>query len=224
MTTPDAARRRVRGATGLGRLLALGGPADGAWLSEAAAVTVLRDAAAVVPGAVLDDVRLGPADPADPAEDPTLPAPPAALPPGPLRIEAVVSAWGLGEPLPALAAALRAALFEAAVERLGLAVTAVDLRIDRLLDREPEPSGAPDAPEPVSASDPAGAAAAATEGVAHLTATLGAAVHHAPDHVRVEVATAQEYRPLDVARAVRVAVAAALHDGRAVTVLVTAVI
>lgn len=221
MTTPDAVRRRVRRAMGLGGLLALGGPADGAWLAESAAAAMLRDAAASVPGAALDDVRLRLADPAA-AEDPTAPAPPAALPPGSLRVEADVAVWDPGRPLPALTAALRSALFDAAAERLGLAVTVVDLRVTRLLDAAPEQRSATEPPEAVPASDPAGTAAAATPGVAHLTATLGTPVHSAPDHVRVELATADGYRALDVARAVRVAVGAALGDERAVTVVVTA--
>lgn len=221
MTTPDAVRRRVRRAMGLGGLLALGGPADGAWLAESAAAAVLRDAAASVPGAALDDVRLRLADPAA-AEDPTAPAPPAALPPGPLRVEADVAVWDPDQPLPALTAALRSALFDAAAEKLGLAVTVVDLRVTRLLDAAPAQRPAPETPEAVPPSDAAGTAAAATAGVARLTATLGTAVHSAPDHVRVEVATAEGFRALDVARAVRGAVGAALGDGRAVTVVVTA--
>ncbi|GGW63498.1 hypothetical protein [Streptomyces xantholiticus] len=221
MTTPDAVRRRVRRVMGLGRLLGLGGPADGAWLSESAAAAVLRRAAASVPGAALDDVRLCLADPAA-AEDPTVPAPPASLPPGPLLIEADMSVWGLDEPLPSLTAALRATLFEAAVEELGLTVTAVDLRVARLLDEAPEQHSAPEPPEAVTPSDPVGTAVARTPGVAHLTATLGTAVHRAPDHVRVELATAEGYRALDVARAVRGAVGVALGDERAVTVVISA--
>jgi hypothetical protein len=225
MTTPDAVRRRVRRVLGLGGLLALGGPADGAWLAESAAVAVLRGAAASVPGATLDDVRLSLADPSA-AEDPTVPAPPAAppaaSPPGPLRVEADVAVWDLDEPLPALTAALRSALFDAAVEDLGLAVTVVDLRVTRLLDAAPEERPPPEPPAAETPSDPAGTAAAATPGVAHLTATLGAAVHSAPDHVRVELATAEGHRALDVAQAVRSAVGTALGDDRAVTVVVTA--
>jgi hypothetical protein len=221
MTTPDAVRRRVRRVLGLGGLLALGGPADGAWLAESAAVAVLRGAAASVPGAALDDVRLSLADPSA-AEDPTAPAPPAALPPGPLRIGADVAVWNLDEPLPALTAALRSALFDAAVEELGLAVTVVDLRVTQLLDAAPEERPPPEPPAAEAPSDPAGTAAASTPGVAYLTATLGTAVHSAPDHVRVELATAEGHRALDVARAVRGAVGAALGDDRAVTVVVTA--
>ncbi|WSQ98380.1 hypothetical protein OG735_09990 [Streptomyces sp. NBC_01210] len=219
MTTADAVRRRL----GLGRLLPLGGAADGAWLTEQAADTVLRRAAAGVRGVALGRLRLGLADP-DSTARPAVPAPPSALPPGPLRIEADFAASAV-EPLPAAAAALRAALFTAAVDLLGLEVSEVDLRVTELLD------GAPEAPAPapppgvraVTASDPAGTAASGAPGVAHLTAALGAAVHLAPDHVRVEVATASGYHPLDVVRAVREAVTAALADGRPVAVLVTSV-
>jgi hypothetical protein len=207
MTTPDAVRQQVRRVMGLGGLLALGGPADGAWLAESAAVAVLRGAAASVPGAALDDVRLSLADPSA-AEDPRTPAPPTALPPGPLRVRADVAVWDLDGPLPTLMEALRSALFDAAVEQLGLAVTVVDLRVTRLLEAAPEERSSPKPPAAKPPSDPAGTAAAATPGVAHLTATLGTAVHSAPDHVRVELATAEGHRALD--------------DGGRVTVGVTA--
>ncbi|MEW2634426.1 hypothetical protein AB0903_23000 [Streptomyces sp. NPDC048389] len=221
MTTPDAVRRRLRRMTELGRLLPLGGPADGAWLAESAAAAVLRGAAASVPGAALDEVRLALADPAA-AEDPTTPVPPTALPPGPLRVEADVAVWDLDEPLPVLTAALRTVLFDAAVEKLGLRVAVVDLRVARLLDAVPPEHSAPEPPAAESPSDQAGTAAASTPGVAHLTAALGTAVHWAPDHVRVELATAAGHRAPDVARAVRAAVGSALHDERAVTVVITA--
>ncbi|NUK05703.1 hypothetical protein [Streptomyces lunaelactis] len=217
MTTADAVRRRL----GLGRLLALGGAADGAWLTEQAADTVLRRAAAEVPGVALGRLRLALVDP-ESAAAPALPAPPSALPPGPLRIQADFGAVAR-EPLPAAAAALRTALFTASAELLGLEVTEVDLRVTELLDTAPQSSAA--APPPgvraVAPKDPAGTAAAGAPGVAHLTATLGTAVHLAPDHVRVEVATASGHQPLDVVRAVREAVTTALADGRPVAVLVT---
>ncbi|MGW0556255.1 hypothetical protein ACWDZ6_18950 [Streptomyces sp. NPDC002926] len=218
MTTADAVRRRL----GLGRLLPLGGAADGAWLTEQAADTVLRRAAAAVPGVALGRLRLGLADP-DSTARPVVPAPPSALPPGPLRIEADFAA-SAPQPLPAAAAALRAALFTASVD-LGLGVSEVDLRVTELLDsaaQAPVPAPPPGV-RPVTASDPAGTAASAAPGVAYLTAVLGTAVHLAPDHVRVEVATASGYHPPDVVRAVREAVTAALADGRPVAVLVTSV-
>lgn len=221
MTTSDAVLRRVRGALDLGKLIALGGPADAAWLSESAAAAVLRRAAASVPGAALDDVRLNLADP-EAAEPPTVPMPPAALWPGPLRVDARVSVWDLTRPLPVLTAALRAALSDAAARELGIAVTVVDIRVDALLDTAPGEGAAPGAPAAVEPSDPVGTAAASTVGVAHLTGALGAAVHHAPDHVRVELATARGHRALDVARAVRRVAAEVLEDDRAVTVVITA--
>ncbi|MFF3688714.1 hypothetical protein [Streptomyces sp. NPDC002187] len=222
MTGADAVRR-VRRAMGLGSLLPLGGPGDGAWLSEQAAAPVLRRAAATVPGAALRRIRLTLADPGTAAE-PAVPPPPSALPPGPLRLEAEVAVWEW-EPLPALAAELRAELLAVASDRLGLEIAEVDLLVSELLDTAPRGRDGTDAHRvrAVDATDAAGEAAAATEGVAHLTATLGVAVHHEPDHVRVELATAVGHRPLDVARAVRATVSLALDDGRAVAVLITSV-
>ncbi|MFI1012108.1 hypothetical protein [Streptomyces sp. NPDC020965] len=228
MTTADAVRARL----GLGRLLPLGGPEDGAWLTEQAADPVLRLAAGRIEGAVPGRLRVTPADPDGAAPPGSVPAPPSALPPGPLRIEADFAATA-DLPLPAVASAVRDALFTAAVEELGLTVTEVDLRVTELLDA-PEGDGAatagesPTATPPVggravSVADPAARVAAAAPGVARLTATLGAAVHLASDHVRVEVAVARGHRPLDVVRAVRAAVSAELGDGRPVSVLVTAV-
>jgi hypothetical protein len=49
-------------------------------------------------------------------------------------------------------------------------------------------------------------------------------VHTAPDHVRVEVATAGDHRALDVARSVRTAVVAATEERLPVSVLVTDVV
>ncbi|MFF3245730.1 hypothetical protein ACFYWY_18780 [Streptomyces sp. NPDC002870] len=219
VTTADAVRRRL----GLGRLLPLGGAADGAWLAERAAEAVLRRAAADVPGVVPGRIRLALVEPGA-AAAPAVPAPPSALPPGPLRIEADFAAVAR-EPLPAIASALRTVLFTAAAERLDLGVAEVDLRATDVLDALPE-TPAPAPPTEVRAAAPtdqAGTAASRVPGVAHLTATLGTAVHLAPDHVRVEVATARGHRPLEVVRAVREAVTTALADGRPVAVLVSSV-
>ncbi|MBJ6631773.1 hypothetical protein [Streptomyces sp. I5] len=145
--TADRWTRMVRQQVGLGRLLPLGGPYDGAWIAERAAGGVLRDAAGrEVPEARLDSVRIGLADPGTAAE-PAVPAPPSALPPGPLRLTAefaATAAW----PLPETASRLRTSLAVAATERLGLDVTEVDLRVTELLDEEPSaaPSGAPETP------------------------------------------------------------------------------
>lgn len=233
MTTADSPQRvdgwtaAVRQRLGLGRLLPLGGPEDGTWIAERAAAEVLRSAVGV-PGAALGELRIGPADPAaDPGREQAgaaVPAPPSAYPAGPLRIEAEFSAT-MDRPLPATAEALRSALLDTARRRLGMVVTEVDLRVTGLLDAVPEAAAAPAAEirtaEPEGA---AGAAAAAVPGVVALTRVLGSAVHTGADHVRVEVATAGDRRALDVARAVRTAVTAAVESHPPVSVLVTAVV
>ncbi|MFD6277445.1 hypothetical protein ACFWFI_18015 [Streptomyces sp. NPDC060209] len=228
MTTADSPHRAdgwtaaVRQRLGLGRLLPLGGPADCSWIAERAAAAVLRDAAAGS-GAVLGTLRIAPADP-DHAPEPVVPGPPSALPPGPLRIEAGFSATAR-RPLHATADALRAALLTAAAQRLGLVVDEVDLRVTELLEEEPEPATEP--PADVRAVEPdgaAGTAAAGVPGVVSLTRVLGSAVQHTDGHVRVELATAGDHRALDVAQAVRGAVADAVEGPATVAVLVTAVV
>lgn len=52
----------VRQHLGLGRIVPLGGPADGAWITESAAVPVLRGAAESVGGVRVRSLRIGPAD------------------------------------------------------------------------------------------------------------------------------------------------------------------
>ncbi|MCX5159377.1 hypothetical protein OOK39_08825 [Streptomyces sp. NBC_00264] len=211
----------VRQRLGLGRLLPLGGPADGAWIAERAAVAVLRRAV-TGPGPVLGELRISLADP-DGAPEAEVEPPPSALRPGPLRIEAAMSAVS-GQPLPAAAEALRSALLTAAGHRLGLVVAAVDVRVTELLDAAPEPPAAvPAEVREAEAEGAVGAAAAGVAGVVTLTRVLGHAVHARPDHVRVELATAPDHRALDVARAVRGAVAAAVEGDPTVAVLVTAV-
>ncbi|WP_406389190.1 hypothetical protein [Streptomyces sp. NBC_00887] len=228
MTTADSSHRAdgwtaaVRLRLDLGRLLPLGGPADGAWIAERAAAAVLRDAAAGS-GAVLGRLRIASAD-ADSAPDPVVPPPPSALPPGPLRIEAGFSTTAQ-RPLHVTADALRSALLVAASVRLGLDVTEVDLRVTGLLDEEPEPAAVPQAE--VRRAEPdgvAGTAAAGVPGVVSLTRVLGSAVHTGAGHVRVELATAGDHRALDVAQAVREAVAFAVEGRPSVAVLVTAVV
>ncbi|MGW3862807.1 nucleopolyhedrovirus P10 family protein [Streptomyces sp. NPDC005047] len=159
MTTADGWTRTVRERLGLGRLLPLGGPRDGAWIAERAArevlLTAARDVAGVCPGVL----RVGLADPRD-TREPAVPPPLGALPPGPLRVTADFTttaggAMAAAEPLPATAARLRAALTQAA-DGLGLAVTDVDLRATGLLDtpadaageREPHGSRPDDGTEP----------------------------------------------------------------------------
>ncbi|MET8676209.1 hypothetical protein ABZW18_01045 [Streptomyces sp. NPDC004647] len=200
----DGWARAVRQQLGLGRILPLGGPADGSWITEKAASQVLMDAASEWPGIRPEAVRVSLADP-DSAPEPAVVGPVSALPPGPLRIEAEFSASAL-LPLPEAAEQLRRVLFEAAEARLGLVTTEVDLRVTGLID-EPEPGREPSAAtsrgsgavagEPAPASDQApapgprlapgpvpvreptvelGEAAAAVPGVARLAATLGFAV------------------------------------------------
>ncbi|MFF4184337.1 hypothetical protein ACFYZ9_14190 [Streptomyces sp. NPDC001691] len=218
--TGDSWSSAVRRRLGLGRLLALGGPQDGVWVTERAAASVLGAAAAALPGLAVTSLRLAPAAPEEGVE-PVVPAPPTALPPGPLRVSAELAALG-GQPLPELTARLREALFTAADERLGLVVSDIDLRVTALLDALPDPASGGPGPSP--AGPPASAAAAAalaTPGVAHLTSELGPPVDTAGGHVRVELATAPARHPLEVARAVRAAVARAAPEADSVAVLVT---
>ncbi|MEW2526970.1 nucleopolyhedrovirus P10 family protein [Streptomyces sp. NPDC047071] len=143
--TGDGWAAAVRRQLGLGRVLPLGGAGDGAWLTEAAATAVLRRAAERVTGARLTAVRVAPAGPEAAgtggppgACERAVPAPPSALPPGPLCVSGEVAA-GTAEPLPALASRLRAALATAAADRLGLVVARVDLRVTELCDEPPGP-------------------------------------------------------------------------------------
>ncbi|MCG7206165.1 nucleopolyhedrovirus P10 family protein [Streptomyces arenae] len=221
----------VRHPLGFGRLLPLGGAHDGAWLTEAATDAVLRRAAAEVTGVRLGVVRIALADPADVAE-PVVPAPPGALPPGPLRLSADFAATA-AEPLPAAASRLRRAL-AGAVARLGLVVTDVDLRVTDLLAEEtaePEAVRAPRPPSVREGADPEGvrvtAAALGVPGVARVTGALSREVHFdvalPRRHVRVEVALTDGPRAVEVARQVRTAVGEALEDRPTVAVLVTSV-
>jgi hypothetical protein len=241
----DQWTQAVRRQLGFGRLLPLGGPHDGAWITEKAAESVLRHAARHVPGAHLGTLRLALADP-DETHEPAVPPPPSALPPGPLRINADFTATlATGEPLPALASRLRAALAEAATERLGLTVTEVDLRVTGLLEEGDETDVRPDErqqtkepePEPTLEDDESRVAAAAltVPGVARLTGTLaglGRAVHieeHSGEatlprrHVRVELEVHADRRALEVAREVREAASDALPDHPSVAVLITGI-
>ncbi|GHI08708.1 nucleopolyhedrovirus P10 family protein [Streptomyces cellostaticus] len=238
--TADRWAQGVRHQLGLGRLLPLGGPRDGAWIAEAAAVAVLGHAAAGVPGARLGALRITLADPLD-VPEPVVPAPPSALPPGALRVTADFAATA-AEPLPTTASRLRQALATAAAERLGLAVAEVDLRVTDLLDPADGQATQAPAPQPPPAREPThpdesrvSAAALCVPGVTQLTGSLGGlgrAVHieertgdtSLPHrHVRVEVAVGTDYRAVDVARQVRATVRDTLEDHPTVAVLVTSV-
>ncbi|MBT2411310.1 nucleopolyhedrovirus P10 family protein [Streptomyces sp. ISL-12] len=238
MTTADRWARTVREQLGLGRFLPLGTPADGAWIAERAAREVLLTAVAGLPGVRLDRLRLALADP-EAAPEPAVPAPPSALPPGPLRMTADLAATA-ADPLPVTADRVRATLAQAASLRLGLTVGEVDLRVTALLDTDPEPErrAAPPERQPEAGAgqdsdeERAGRAVLAVAGVTRLTGALGRSVHvSAPEqgavlprrHVRVECAVGAEHRTVEVARRVRAAVADALADRPSVAVLVTAV-
>jgi hypothetical protein len=199
--TADGWTKAVRRQLGLGRVLPLGGPHDGAWITESAAGTTLRHAAASLRGLTLGGLRISSVDageePGGDADgsghETAVPPPPSALPPGPLRVTADlgVTAGPAAEPLPATAARLRTALFTAAGERLGLAVAEVDLRVTHLveedagvsdpLEADAAPSGPVPEPSPTAAAAPTGddeesrvaAAALTVPGVARLTARLG---------------------------------------------------
>ncbi|MGW0915616.1 nucleopolyhedrovirus P10 family protein [Streptomyces sp. NPDC002784] len=237
--TVDGWARTVRQQLGLGRLLPLGGPRDGAWIAEEAAADTLRSAAHELPGVRLGALRIALADPGE-TQEPVVPAPPSALPPGALRVTADFAATA-SEPLPAVADRLRGALAEAADRRLGLAVTEVDLRVTALLDEGAQsapvpPREAPSAREPGEGDEARAAAAAlAVPGVAGLTGILGGLgrpVHFEERpagaalparHVRLEIAVRADHRAVEVARAVRTQVAQAVPDHPTVAVLITAV-
>ncbi|MES4891953.1 nucleopolyhedrovirus P10 family protein [Streptomyces sp. NPDC096012] len=329
--TADSWRDAVRRQVALGRLVPLGGPGDGAWIAESAAVAVLgRAVAEGAPRVRLGALRIALDDPQEVPES-VVPAPPGALPPGALRLTAdfavttastapvdfvesagsagaaalagpagdtepadpagaagltrpadpagaagltrpadpagaadlaepadlagpegptepadiagaVGSAVAAAEPLPAVAARLRLTLAAAADQRLGLAVTAVDLRVTDLLEADDATGPAVRAQRPTPAREVTDAqearVAAATlsvPGVVALTGVLGglgrpvrleerttqAALPHR--HVRIELAASADHRTVDVARRVRAAVRDALEDRPTVAVLVTSV-
>ncbi|MER8006256.1 nucleopolyhedrovirus P10 family protein [Streptomyces sp. NPDC094149] len=235
--TADGWTRTVRNRLGLGRLLPLGGPRDGAWISEEAAAAALRRATGELRAVRLDALRIALADPRD-TDEPVVPPPPSALPPGPLRVTVDFVA-SPAEPLPETAARVRTTLADAATRLLGLTVSEVDLRITSLLEEEPQPAPVPP-PEPPRAGEPAAgeetravSAALSVPGVDRLTAVLGRAVHieerHREGalprrHARVEIAVRADHRAVEVAREVRAVVAEALPDHPTVAVLVTAIV
>lgn len=270
----------VRGYTRLGRILPLGGAGDGSWIAESAAAAVLRRAAESVGAVRIRSLRISlsgepeesyaPAGPQEPASaPPRVPPPASALPAEPLRVELSFDVTA-DEPLPVAADRVRAAVTLASDERIGLRVTAVDVKISGLVDeveqpgpaRQPsaEPSREPAAgpaqrpsgearEEPGSrgpggsravAVDPAevvARAALAVPGVARLDPGPGLPLGPAPGygaagvslrataaaapgrggeaagpgrHVQIRLIVTAGHRPLDVALAVRTAVAAAV--------------
>ncbi len=241
MTTADGWTRTVREQLGLGRLLPLGEARDGAWIAERAARAVLVGAAGGVAGVWPGGLRIGLASP-EAAGEPSVPAPPGALPPGPLRVTAdfaVAVDRVTAEPLPVTASRLRAVLAEAS-GLLGLVVTDVDLRVTGLLDALPGSSGSDAEPRRAAAVDRGdedevrvAEAVGAVAGVARLTGVLGRAVQVsevpgevaalARRHVRVEVAVDAGLSAVEVARRVREVVTGVLLDRPSVAVVVTGV-
>ena len=183
----DGWAKAVRQQVGLGSVLPLGGPRDGAWITERAAAPVLRRAAGFTGGARPGRPRISPVDPGA-SHDPVVPPPPSAVPPGPLRIDPDFPASAdptapAAEPLWATAARPRASPATAATERLGLTVTEVDPRVMGSLDADDASAAAPDdgcpaeepAPGPTRDGEefrPA-AAALSVPGVTRLTGVLG---------------------------------------------------
>ncbi|UGY90664.1 nucleopolyhedrovirus P10 family protein [Streptomyces gobiensis] len=240
--TADRLAQTVRQQLGLGRLLSLGEAADGVWIAERAAAAVLRAAVASADsatGAGLRSLRLALADPEGDAE-PAVPPPPSALPPGPVRITADFAA-PVDQPLPQTADRLREVLGQAADERLGLPVTAIDLHATDLLEQpgsgaparqpalDPDPDAAPGTEEPPATAADRGSVAdavTAVPGVAGLSPALGGlggpgGLAHAARtidsptgrQVHLQLAVAAGHRALDVARAARdAAVSAASVD------------
>ncbi|MFE6711418.1 hypothetical protein [Streptomyces sp. NPDC057695] len=211
MTTADGWTAAVRDRLSPGRLLPLGAVAERAWITERAVREALDRAASAVPGAVPGRMRIGPAEESGPDA-------------GAVLITAPFDAVA-GRALPELAGELRTALLAAAEDGLGLVVAGVDLRVTELLDTPPEPdAGSAPAPGPTSPAtdDPVALAALGVPGVAAVTDTLGPPVRRRPGEVRVELAVTAGSRPLDVARAVRTAVAAAVpEEGVGVGVVVS---
>ncbi|MCX4991846.1 nucleopolyhedrovirus P10 family protein [Streptomyces sp. NBC_00568] len=158
--TADRWTQVVRHQLGLGRILPLGLPRDGAWITEDAAESALRRETAAVHGVLLGALRIAPADP-EWTGTPAVPPPPSALPPGPLRVtaefRASVDPTSPGvEPLPAVAARLRLTLATAATQRLGLDVAEVDLQVTDLLEEGDASAARPaDEARKVSADGPA---------------------------------------------------------------------
>ncbi|MEU8942743.1 alkaline shock response membrane anchor protein AmaP [Streptomyces goshikiensis] len=120
----------VRAESRLGRLLPLADPDRDLRLAESAAVKVLRQAADTVDGTRVATCRLTPAD--DGAD---------------VRVTMTLDA-ALDHPLPDRVERVRQSVLHAAVQDLGLAVTAVDITVVDVLQPWP-----PHSPEPPTAGD-----------------------------------------------------------------------
>jgi hypothetical protein len=75
----DVGTQAVRHRFGLGRLLPLGGPADGTWITEQAAVQALGRVVSEIPGVRPESLRIGPA-PLGSVSEPAFRPPASAIP------------------------------------------------------------------------------------------------------------------------------------------------
>ncbi|MGI5351533.1 hypothetical protein ACQEU8_25640 [Streptomyces sp. CA-250714] len=174
--TAQRLTRAVRQQLGLGRHLPLGEAADGAWVTEEAAVAVLDRSVRSVPGVRLSALRVELTSPRA-AVEPAVPPPPGALPPGPLTLTAELASPA-DRPVPAAADDVRQALLAAAEQELGLALESVDLRVTELVETAAPGPAAGDGPESGRVSD-AGASGSDTE----ASGSAGAAHQDAADRV-----------------------------------------
>ncbi|MCE7082238.1 hypothetical protein [Streptomyces sp. ST2-7A] len=138
----ETVREQVR----MGRLLPLGDPvpAGTGWIAEGAAREVLIGDVAGVPGTRVLRLRFAPDGDAAPLGWEERPA--AGLPRGAVRLEAEVLLSG-EEPLPETADRVRTALTVGA-RTLSLPVTAVDVRVNGLLEPGTADAAAPEGTEP----------------------------------------------------------------------------
>ncbi|MFE2676317.1 nucleopolyhedrovirus P10 family protein [Streptomyces hygroscopicus] len=233
----DRLAQTVREQLRLGRLLPLGGREDGSWITERAASEVLGRAAAEVADVRLTTLRIAPADPdtaespAVPPPPSALPPGPlriaaecGATPAEPFP----ATADRLREVLLGAAADRLGLLVEAVDVRVTEVLEApAEPPRPAPPHHEPQPPPAPPHPQPqpsphtsprpprsaAEGHDPAttaaARAAASVPGVARLAPVLGSprAVRIEGAHIRIELAVAAHHRALDVARAVRTAVA-----------------
>ncbi|MFC9225320.1 nucleopolyhedrovirus P10 family protein [Streptomyces hygroscopicus] len=233
----DRLAQTVREQLRLGRLLPLGGREDGSWITERAASEVLGRAAAEVADVRLTTLRIAPADPdtaespAVPPPPSALPPGPlriaaecGATPAEPFP----ATADRLREVLLGAAADRLGLLVEAVDVRVTEVLEApAEPPRPAPPHHGPQPSPAPPHPQPqpsphtsprpprsaAEGHDPAttaaASAAASVPGVARLAPVLGSprAVRIEGAHIRIELAVAAHHRALDVARAVRTAVA-----------------
>ncbi|MDP9610877.1 nucleopolyhedrovirus P10 family protein [Streptomyces demainii] len=233
----DRLAQTVREQLRLGRLLPLGGREDGSWITERAASEVLGRAAAEVADVRLTTLRIAPADPGTAESPAVPPPPSALPPgPLRIAAECgatpaepfPATADRLREVLLGAAADRLGLLVEAVDVRVTEVLEApAEPPRPAPPHHGPQPPPAPPQPQPqpspptsprpprsaAEGHDPATTAAASAAvsvpGVARLAPVLGSprAVRIEGAHIRIELAVAAHHRALDVARAVRTAVA-----------------